>query len=411
MSGTSANGKNSSLLSSGSTGSGDAGNLTIQTGQLIIQDGAEVSSFTNGAGKAGNLLVNANDSVEVSGTSADGKFVSALTTLTNNAGNAGDLTIQTGRLIIRDGAFVSTDTRGTGNGGNLLVQAGDSVEVVGAQPNGFPSRLSAWVEGRDGPRGNGGNLTIETGTLSIRDGGSVSTETFSQGNAGNLQVSAREGVEVVGEGPVTAELPNGVSSSLTSAVSSGGVGNGGNLTIEAPRLSVRDGAQVSVDLYGQGKGGNIQIRASKGVEVVGAGRIRKLEDSTIRLSSSINANVLGNAIGEGGDINIETQVLSLRDGGGVTASTLGKGNAGNITVLASKSVEIVGAASDGSVSGIDTNVLRGAVGQGGNINIDTGVLSLRDGGGCVCWYVWCGELRQYLHSGNRCRGTGRSNTR
>ncbi|MFB2897264.1 filamentous hemagglutinin N-terminal domain-containing protein, partial [Aerosakkonemataceae cyanobacterium BLCC-F50] len=214
VSGTSANGKAITLLSSGSNGSGNSGDLRIETGKLIIQDGAEVSSFTSSEGKAGNLFINASEEVEVSGTSADENFRTTLTTLTSGAGNAGDMTIETGRLIIKDGAFVSTNTRGTGNGGNLLVQAKDFVEVLGTMPNGLATELSAGVGLGEGIRGLGGNLTIETGTLSIREGGSVSTGTFGQGNAGNLLVKARDLVEVVGEGPI-------IFSSLNSDVSSG----------------------------------------------------------------------------------------------------------------------------------------------------------------------------------------------
>ncbi|XWK88914.1 MAG: filamentous hemagglutinin N-terminal domain-containing protein [Phormidium sp.] len=380
VSGISADGKFLSTLQTFSLAGGKAGNLTIDTGRLTVQDGASISTGTSSKGQGGNLTVRASQEVQVNGTSANGKFSSTLTTLTNGAGNAGDMTIQTGRLTLRDGAFVSTDTRGTGNGGNLLVQAKDSVEVVGTMPNGLSTSLSAGVGIGEGSRGSGGKLTIETGTLSIRDGGSVSTATWGQGNAGNLLVKATDLIEVVGEGPVTPELPNGILSSLNSDVVTDVVGNGGNLTVETQRLSVRDGGQVSTRLYGQGKGGTIQVKASELVEVVGAGRIRQSQNGkVIRISSGINADV-GGGVGSGGDINIDTQVLSLRDGGQVTAAAFGIGDAGNIQVQASKSVEVVGAANFGNVSTIGTDVLRGVAGQGGDINIDTQVLSLREGG-------------------------------
>ncbi|MFB2897608.1 filamentous hemagglutinin N-terminal domain-containing protein [Aerosakkonemataceae cyanobacterium BLCC-F50] len=379
VSGISANGKSSSLLTSGSNGSGNSGDLRIETGKLIIQDGAEVSSFTSGEGKAGNLFINAREEVQVNGTSADGNFRSTLTTLTSGAGNAGDMTIETGRLIIKDGAFVSTETRGTGNGGNLLVQAKDSVEVLGTMPNGLETELSAGVGLGEGIRGLGGNLTIETGTLSIRDGGNVSTATSGQGNAGNLLVKARDLVEVVGEGLVTPELP-GLSSSLDSNVSPSGVGNGGNLTIETERLSIRDGGQVSARVFGQGKGGSIQIKASEQVEVVGAGRTRNFEDGkTFRFSSSIDTDVSVNSIGSGGDINIDTQVLSLRDGGSISANTYGKGDAGNVRIQANELVEVVGTDSQNFPSRISSSVSFG-VGQGGDISINTKQLSIRNGG-------------------------------
>ncbi|XWK90435.1 MAG: filamentous hemagglutinin N-terminal domain-containing protein [Phormidium sp.] len=363
-----------SSIGANTIGNENGKSVTVEAEQLSVFGGSFLVSGTFSSGDAGNLIVKAKDSVEVSGISADSQFRTSLQTFSIAGGKGGNLTIDTGRLIIQDGAFVSTETRGTGNGGNLLVQAKDSVEVLGTMPNGLATELSAGVGLGEGSRGSGGNLTIETGALSIRDGGNVSTATFGQGNAGNLLVKARDLVEVVGEGPI-------IFSSLNSDVSSGAAGNGGNLTIETQRLSVRDGGQVSANVYGQGKGGSIQIKASEQVEVVGAGKIREFEDSeSFRFSSSIETDVLRNGVGSGGDINMDTQVLSLRDGGQISAGISGKGDAGNIQIQTSKSVEVVGTTSFGSSSTINTTVLGGVVGKGGDININTQSLSLRDGG-------------------------------
>jgi hypothetical protein len=54
--------------------------------------------------------VNASDAIEVIGRSADGQFGSDLFAFTDGEGNAGDLTIATGWLLLRDGAQVSADT-------------------------------------------------------------------------------------------------------------------------------------------------------------------------------------------------------------------------------------------------------------------------------------------------------------
>ncbi len=121
-------------------GSGTGGDLTITTGRLLLRDGAQVSASTFGTGKGGTLSVTASDSLEVIGTSADGRPASGLFASTEGEGDAGDLTIATGRLLVRDGAQVTagTGTRSTGKGGTLSVTALDSVEVIGSEN---PSQL------------------------------------------------------------------------------------------------------------------------------------------------------------------------------------------------------------------------------------------------------------------------------
>jgi large exoprotein involved in heme utilization and adhesion len=48
----------------------------------------------------------------------------------NSTGDAGDLTIKTNTLLVRDGAQVLTATFGAGKGGNLSVDAQD-VQLIG----------------------------------------------------------------------------------------------------------------------------------------------------------------------------------------------------------------------------------------------------------------------------------------
>ncbi|GET41004.1 two-partner secretion domain-containing protein [Microseira wollei] len=465
--GTSSDGRSSSRLDTATVSTGNAGNLTINTGRLVVQNGAYVSASTLGAGQGGNLFVTASEAVEVSGISPNGN-PGGLFNRTFGAGNAGNLTIQTRRLSLFNGAEITTETFGDGNGGNILVQATDLVEVVGTRPNGFWTALSAGISGGDNPNRSGGNITIETGTLSIRDGGRVSTriykpgnggniqiqardlvevlgtgrngglgsnltttlssntvgksgnisidtqvlsirdggnvatETFGRGDAGNFQIRATELVEVVGEGPPLPQLGGGgYSSRLSSSVGPDAVGNGGTLTIETGTLSIRNGGQVEAILYGSGKGGEIQVRASNLVEIVGAGSVRTVENDnppniegvpiqeTIRLTSSLSTAVIGRDSGQdkgtiqnqGGNINIDTQVLSLRDGGNVSSSVSGRGNAGNIEITASDRVQVVGFASGGTLtqySGLSSNAGFSEA-KAGDIEIDTQVLSLHDG--------------------------------
>ena len=164
---------------------GAAGNLTINTPVLQVQNGGQVNASTYGAGKGGNLTVNASKEVQLIGESADGVYSSSLVSESQGSGSSGELRINTGKLIATDGAYVSTYAYSSGNGGNLAVQASDSVEVVGI---GRYLRSDLYTGTNPNTTGNAGNLTVTTGRLSVRDGASVNTSTGGAGNGGNLTV-------------------------------------------------------------------------------------------------------------------------------------------------------------------------------------------------------------------------------
>ncbi|MBD2775686.1 filamentous hemagglutinin N-terminal domain-containing protein [Iningainema tapete] len=276
--GTDADG-NPSALFADTFGTGAAGNLTIDTGQLMIENGANVSASTRGnQGRGGTLQVTA-AMVKLSGNSAIGNFPSGLFTQTLGSGDAGSLTIDTRQLIVRDGAQVTagTNINSQGKGGNLTVFASDLVELSGTGLNGSPnSGLFASTRGT----GDAGSLTITTGQLIVRDGARVTVAGVESGNAGNLQIQARD-LSLDG-GKLIAETKSG---------------QGGNITLQGlDLLLLRNNSQIttSADTSQVGAdvaGGNIDINSKLIVAVPGE-------------NSDITANAFR---GRGGNINITTQ--------------------------------------------------------------------------------------------------------
>ncbi|HEY9611113.1 filamentous hemagglutinin N-terminal domain-containing protein [Allocoleopsis sp.] len=111
------------LVYAGAT-TGDAGEVTINTRDLLVRDGGFISARTTGSGKGGNITINATNSVQVIGTSANG-IASGLFARSSQGttGDAGNVTINTGELLVRDGGIVAVRSEGTGNAGNLNVNA------------------------------------------------------------------------------------------------------------------------------------------------------------------------------------------------------------------------------------------------------------------------------------------------
>jgi len=364
-----------SILGSRSFGEGDAGDVTLNTQRLIVTDGSVIGAETFvGRGRGGNLILQASESVLVSGTSPDGEFSSEIGAGSEGAGDAGNVTISTRRLIIRDGAEVDVDTLGEGMGGTLTVGASSSVlvsgSILGSETEGSGNAGSVRISTeqltiRDGAKvgaettgaGDAGNVTILTGQLTIENGGIAGAQTLGEGNGGMVTVLASESVLVRGVSP------DG-ESSLLGAVTEG-AGDAGNVTIFTGRLITRDGGRIIVGTEGEGRGGTLTVRASESVELSG----RSVNDSFIVFDeSSIALGAFTRGTGDAGDITIETGQLIVRNGGRVLVDTLGAGRAGNLTVHASESVEL----KNGLLGAATINM-----GDAGNIDIETERLTLQ----------------------------------
>ncbi|MEQ9549533.1 MAG: S-layer family protein, partial [Coleofasciculus sp. G3-WIS-01] len=213
----------------------ESGDINITARSLSLTNGGRILTGSSAEGVGGNLTVKASESVELIGTSPDGQILSLLSTSTGGNQRAGDLKIETKRLIVRDGAVIGASTSNSGRGGNLTVNASELVELIGTSPDGFPSGLSTDTIST----GNAGNLIINTRRLVARDGAGVSASTFSEGQGGNLIVNTSESIELSGTSR------DGFASGLYAQAF--GDGDAGNLTVNhTQNLNIRDGAKVSV---------------------------------------------------------------------------------------------------------------------------------------------------------------------
>ena len=103
-----------------------------------------------------------------------------------STGNGGELTIETGRLLVADGGFITAATFGTGDAGNINIQAGD-IEVTGVFLD-LTETFSGIKAGvNEGGTGNGGNLNISGDRLRVTSGGQITALTEGDGNAGNCR--------------------------------------------------------------------------------------------------------------------------------------------------------------------------------------------------------------------------------
>ena len=210
-------GGSSGIFTSAEPGSTEAGgNLTINTSQLTVENGARISADTLGAGPAGaatlnvdrlivqgggtvrsgslqadgfptpmgdgnTLTVNATESIEVSGTGTIGTDFpvdSEIVAAAEGTGDAGQLNLSTPLLIISDGGNVRTNSVQT-SGGQITIQV-DVVQLLGD---------GDIITAVDQGRGTGGNILI-VGDSVVATGDSDILAFANEGTGGNITLPA-----------------------------------------------------------------------------------------------------------------------------------------------------------------------------------------------------------------------------
>ncbi|MEG3908520.1 filamentous hemagglutinin N-terminal domain-containing protein [Microcoleus sp. w2-18bC1] len=376
------------VLLNASAGAGSGGDITIDTGHLLFNNGVVGSGITFGGGNGGNLIIRAN-TFEMVGSGINNG------TAKESSGAGGSISVDVARLIMRDGSLLGTTSYSSGPSGNINIKAAESIELSNTGPRTVVSTGISTLS--IGSNGRAGNINVDTKRLTLSGGSAFTLGTgvlvgrflFSQegGPAGNLTVRATESVEISG---ISQVLTSGIqnASALTSGTLSSS--RGGDIRIDTPSLTVRDGGIVSTSSLGSGDVGNITVNADR-ISVSGSGN-NGLFVSTIDASVGKTFGTNPNATANAGALNLNARDrLIVRDGATVTVQATGTGRAGNINIVANSIALDNKAMIDGTtVSGTGANInlqardiqLRrnsrittdAGTSDGGNININSDIL-------------------------------------
>ncbi|MBD1810030.1 filamentous hemagglutinin N-terminal domain-containing protein [Microcoleus sp. FACHB-SPT15] len=340
-------------LSARSRGDGQGGDITVNAVRTFeAVNGGQLITTTFGQGRAGNITVNAGEQITIAGSdpnytarlakfpnpvepyvanaisetgSASGLFAN---TEPNSVGRGGDIQIATGRLIVQEGARMITSTAGSERAGDITVSASD-IQLSSAASGLFAQTTTS---------ANAGNLTIQPRSngqsvrVNLQDGAQISASTSSSGNGGQLTLTAPESITLTGNGSII-------------AAETGGSGTGGNLNLQTGTLNIQNQAQVTVSSSGAGSAGSLFVDANQ-IYLDNGGKIRadtsggggdiNLRSSLILLrnGSSITTNATGSNI-LGGDINIDTDnlVAAPKENSDISANSANF-RGGNVTVRA-----------------------------------------------------------------------------
>ncbi len=304
---------NHGIITANTFGSGEGGNIIIDTGSLKIKE-AGITANTHGVGNGGFIDITASSIIaEGPGMPLAGIF--AETVSPTNGGKSGDITINTGALRLLDGAIVSISSHGQGMGGIIEIKA-TTIHIDGnALPRtGIFSETTAPVDG-----GKGGTINIIVHDLTILDGlGLVAATTFGSGIGGEINIKANNiylnGMGLIGK-------TNGIVAESLLGAANGNPGSAGNITITAhDSIQLYDNGSIKTSAIEAGGGSiNIDVRnllylfnSEISTSVHGDGGDGNAGNITIDPINVVlnNSQIIANAIlGMGGNINIFTKNL------------------------------------------------------------------------------------------------------
>ncbi|MBD2777266.1 filamentous hemagglutinin N-terminal domain-containing protein, partial [Iningainema tapete] len=313
----------------GSYGVGSGGDIRVNARALFLKNGGQLDAVSFGSGNAGSITIDASDIVAFDGVDSNGLESSAKTFAGENGSNGGDIRITTGILSLTNGGQLSSFAHG--NAGNITIDARNTVSFDGVGNRLSSGAVSVLLAGK----GKGGDIQITTGSLSITNGARLLSNTFGQGNAGNITINARDAITLNGTGS------NGRLSGLFSAVGSTGVGKGGDIRVKSGTLSLSNFAQINASTSGRADAGNISVKVDDAV--------------TLTNSSQITTTVASGGLGKAGDIDILARSLSVADGSQIQSALFrpigilpaAQGRGGNIRVTTTDSITVSGISSTG----------------------------------------------------------------
>ena len=346
-----------SQATTGSEGNGGTVQITV-AGLLELINGAEISSGTFARGDGGSVRVNVGQ-LKIDDQGKEGRFTGIASTADSGSeGNAGTVEITVaGLLELVAGAQISSSTWARGNAGRVKVDAGEvKIDNQGSTEQFTGVMSNAYF----GSEGNADTVEIGVaGLLELINGATISSSTWSTGDAGSVIVKAGElQIDAHGVEPFT-----GIASQAT--ISSEGSAGTVEITV-AGLLELINGGQITSSTWAPGDAGSVTIKTET-LKIDGQGNKDKL--------TGIGSTAEPGSGGTAGTVEITVGgLLELLDGAEISSGTSAPGDAGSVIVNAQKM------SINGEFTGIFSGATDTATGYVGDVIINSDLISLVNGG-------------------------------
>lgn len=355
-----------SQINSNARGTGAAGEIRIDAAQIRLGEGDRISAETTSAGNGGTITLNATDSIILGEGVQDSAPI--ISVEASGTGRPGDININTPNFVLSETARITaTATASATNpdGGGSITLSADHMDLAGtvgifAETQGdAPGGILTLQPYRPDPTLQATNPNLD---LNLAPGSVVSASSSGSGTGGSLRLLAPEAIDIRGPGRLIVETTDS--------------GLGGDVTAQAQRLTLSDGATISASTTGLGQAGDITFN---------------IADTFLIDASTVESSTSEGSAGNGGRIEIRVGRAELRNNAQVTVDSDGQGTGGDI-VLASDVLTLTDSqinadtlSSDGGSITLNLNnllLLRNgsristtagtaqAGGNGGNVTID-----------------------------------------
>ncbi len=310
-----------SVIKSDALGDNNGGVISIEADDISLKNRSNLYTDTFGKGNAGDILLSGhNGDFAKSFDISENSRIFSNTENKAATGNGGNISVKADKVNLNDFAEISSYSKTVGKGGNITIQATESVNISGSQ-------MFASSEGRNADSGDAGSILIESKNFSL------SSAVKKQGDTENkldgivsVDTDAGTGGSLVIRGLNGNAADSVTVSDASIFAGANGAGNAGRLFIEAKTIAFKNGGVVGSQSFDSGKGGDVYLHALDLLEF--SGKNAKAKPSKVYTSSDGTEEPAGDA----GNITIEADRVSFAEGTGITASTLGPGNAGAIKV-------------------------------------------------------------------------------
>lgn len=296
-----------------------SGDVKIHARAINFQQG-DIETFSNLADPSGSIIING----VTTNNPAELVTLTDFDLLTGNVGQfvreSGDINISTNEFKLQNSGFFTGSDR---KAGNVIINS-PRISLI-------DSFFGSIVEGQDDPASSVFiNWETEANPLPLPSNSVMILENGSEIN-----------------------LP-----------SASGTGQAGSIRINIGRLTITDSSVVTSTIS-QGNGGNITIGAPSNpvssVELTNS----QINSRTGDTSATTRRGINNSSSGDGGDIRLNANSLSLNSGSRIQAQTNSPGNAGNVFITADL-IGISGANNSGVNSGIQVSSEVNPVDEDGN---------------------------------------------